>query len=144
MITKITSTPFVSAGKFYTNKYSKNNQNIYAQKDLKTDTVTFTASNKQINEAVNLAFQKLNQVRKNGKLANYYGTTKNNINVALRETSYGKTAEVSLSNGNFGTKSFVNYEIIRSAKENSSIISESGKPARNAAKLIKTCLDDLK
>ena len=144
MITKITSTLFFAAGNIYKNNSNTNKQNFYAQKGLKTDTVTFTGKNKQVENVINLAFEKLNQSRKNGKLSEFIGTTKNNINVYLRETSFGKTAELSLSNGKFGKKSFANYEIKRSISDKPEIINEHRQSAKKAAPIIEKCLKDLK
>lgn len=145
MITKITNTPMAVA-----NLYSKNDcckprkQNpLSFNSALKADTVSFTSSHKQVEDIMALAFDKLNKVRKNGQLATYFGTTKNNVNIAIRETVYGKEAELTLSDGKFGGNSFANFELKRNSQKPAQILSEN-QDAKLAAKIIKTHLEDLK
>lgn len=145
MIGRITNPPAFMANLYSKNDYFKPEKQatINFNYGLKTDTVSFTSSSKQVEDVIKLAFDKLNKVRKNGQLATYFGTTQNNVNVTLRETDYGKAAVLTLTNGKFGNKTFANFELKRSSIESSKILSDN-KNTPKAATMIKAHLENLR
>lgn len=86
---------------------------------LSADTVSFSGDSRQklVTDVVNNAFAKLFKARKNGVNSTYMATEKE-VNIFLRETEFGKKAQLTLSNGVFGDKSYINLELNR----------ENGKP----------------
>lgn len=104
MITKITNTPiYNSAYKFQNRIY--NPQISKPQQD----TVTFTSKISKTQELVDMAFEKLAQTRNSKNLGNYMGTL-GKTNVYLRETEFGKKAQLTIMR----KEGFANFELARS------------------------------
>ena len=121
MITGITNTPKVS----YCQNYSQNN-------------ITFTAAqrvSKVTNSIVNEAFKQIAQNRAQDKLGQVLSTAKNNVNVCLREISFGKLAELILSNGKFDGKDYAIFTLKRNEKI-SEIIPETQEMSKRRAQNI--------
>ena len=140
MISKITFTPHnlsaqngYNAGALNTNSFGR------AQK------ITKVLNSEPVNSAVQNAFIKLSQNRFKNNLGTYMTTTKN-ADIFLRETKFGKRAELTLSNGIFQNgKSFMNFVIERVAGKNAKITSaDDSMPVKEAEKIVTTYLSDLK
>ncbi len=143
-ITKISNFTFTSNTLNSTN-CSNTRSYVNLNSVLHQDTVSFTANTKQMNEVMSLVFEKLSQSRQGQNSRTFIGTTKDNVDVFIRETKFGKNAELTLSNGNFGNKNFAIFELKRALGATSQIISlDTNKEAPQAVKMIKKHLENLK
>jgi len=89
-------------------------------------------------------FVKLSATRTSENLGTYMATTKN-ADVYLRETKLGKEAQLTLSNGVFGDKSYMNFVIEREAGKAPKITSsDETMSSKEAAKIVETYLQDAK
>lgn len=87
-------------------------------------------------------FEKLSTTRTSNDLGTYMATTKN-ADVYLRETKLGKKAQLTLSNGVFGDKSYMNFIIEReSGKVPKITSSDETVSSKEAAKIVQTYLQD--
>ncbi len=115
MISKITYTPFFSVQ----NSYSTSAKNVHSSnysKGLNFDTVSFTSQNDSVEKVVSNAFKKLARNRKGEQLGTFMAKS-NMVNIFLQETKFGKEAKLTLSDGIFGSKSFINLDIKRTMGE---------------------------
>lgn len=145
MITKITSTPFA----FFTRQtsfFSTQNKNNISNLNygLNTDTVSFSgnSANKLIAEVVDDAFLKLteNRAKTNNKLG-IFGSRAGDVNLFIQEKVFGKEARLTLSNGDFNGRSFLNFDLKRVSNKPSEINSvDVEMPSEEAAKIIKLYL----
>ena len=88
-------------------------------------------------------FEKLSTTRTSNDLGTYMATTKN-ADVYLRETKLGKKAQLTLSNGVFGDKSYMNFIIEReSGKVPKITSSDETVSSKEAAKIVQTYLQDV-
>ena len=146
MITKITSTPVVSFA-FVNSNFSKqkvNNNNSYFNKDLNTDVVSFSGKSTQriIKDVVENAFNKLGTCSINTKNGlKIFGSKAGEVNIFIQEKVLGKEARLTLSNGDFNGRSFLNFDLKRTLNRNSQISPvDSEMEPLEAAKLIKLYL----
>lgn len=149
MITKITNTPSnLAVANFYAkNECCKPRKNVPAfNTGLAADTVTFTSSQKQVDDVVQYAFSKLANSRQGNKLGTVIGTTSDKVDVVLRETVFGKNAELTLHNlKGKGDDNFAIFELSRSNEKPSKIISITNDKANaNTTEIVKQHLEDLK
>lgn len=144
LISKISNSTFTS-NSFNSTNCCKPKPYVNLNSGLHQDTVSFTANSKQMNEVMSLVFEKLSQSRKGRNNGTFIGTTKDNVDIHIRETLFGKNAELTLSNGNFGNKNFAIFELKRALGATSQIISlDTNKEAPQAVKMIKKHLENLK
>ncbi len=146
MISKITSTPVVSFA-FVNSNFSKqkvNNNNSYFNKDLNTDVVSFSGKSTQriIKDVVENAFNKLGTCSINTKNGlKIFGSKAGEVNIFIQEKVLGKEARLTLSNGDFNGRSFLNFDLKRTLNRNSQISPvDSEMEPLEAAKLIKLYL----
>lgn len=146
MITKITSTPMVSFAFANSNFSAQKTNNSYStfNKGLNSDIVSFSGNNAQrlISEVVDTAFSKLGiyQMKANNNLK-IYGSRAGEVNVFIQEKVLGKEARLTLSNGDFNGRSFLNFDLKRSSNAKSRIIPVDAEMSSDeAAKLIKLYL----
>ncbi len=146
MISKITSTPVVSFA-FANSNFSKqkvNNNNSYFNKDLNTDVVSFSGKSTQriIKDVVENAFNKLGTCSINTKNGlKIFGSKAGEVNIFIQEKVLGKEARLTLSNGDFNGRSFLNFDLKRTLNRNSQISPvDSEMEPLEAAKLIKLYL----
>ena len=98
-----------------------------------------------MNEVMSLVFEKLSQSRKGRNNGTFIGTTKDNVDIHIRETLFGKNAQLTLTNFNFRNKNFAMFELKRSSGVAPQIISmEDNKEFPQAADIIKKHLLNLK
>ena len=139
MISKITFTPQIFSAQ------NRNNAGTNANSFGSKKKLTKILNSEPVNSAVQNAFTKLSQNRFKNNLGTYMTTTKN-ADIFLRETKFGKQAELTLSNGIFqGGRSFMNFVIEKTAGKNAKITSADGSmPVKEAEKMVTTYLSDLK
>lgn len=145
MISKIMSTPVAFAANYYSNNCApKKNSAFYFNTGLKADTVSFSSKVNSVDEVVRNAFSKLAQNRKNNNLGTYLATS-NKVNIFLQETKFGKEAKLTLSDGIFGNKSYINFNIKKVAGKPAEITAaDEDMSAKEARSMVKIYLQDLK
>lgn len=140
MISKINFTPSVSTP----NCRMQKNAYIHSIKGLQADTVSFTSKENTIEQLVTKAFGKLAQTRRGEQLGTYMAKT-DKVNIFLQETKFGKEAKLTLTNGIFGNKSYVNFNIKRAFGKPIEISSlDDDVSSTEARKLVQTYLQDIK
>lgn len=140
MISKINFTPSVSTP----NCRMPKNAYIHSIKGLQADTVSFTSKENTIEQLVTKAFGKLAQTRRGEQLGTYMAKT-DKVNIFLQETKFGKEAKLTLTNGIFGNKSYVNFNIKRAFGKPIEISSlDDDVSSTEARKLVQTYLQDIK
>ena len=117
MITKITNTPN------YIYKAAQPQPKDYKLHDTPkpdpqpvSDTITFTSKASKTRDLVDMAFNKLAQTRKGKDLGNYIGTF-GKTNVHLRETEFGKKAQLTI----IRNQEFASFELSRASNTQTSI-----------------------
>ncbi len=144
LISKISNSTFTS-NSFNSTNCCKPKPYVNLNSGLHQDTVSFTANSKQMNEVMSLVFEKLSQSRKGRNNGTFIGTTKDNVDIHIRETLFGKNAQLTLTNFNFRNKNFAMFELKRSSGAAPQIISmEDNKEFPQAADIIKKHLLNLK
>ncbi|MFQ8627031.1 MAG: hypothetical protein ACLSA2_11565 [Candidatus Gastranaerophilaceae bacterium] len=140
MISRITFAP-----QSYAMKYNQKNDNISFQGAKAVNTIkNGVRKNNSLNQIVSDMFVKLSATRTSENLGTYMATTKN-ADVYLRETKLGKEAQLTLSNGVFGDKSYMNFVIEREAGKAPKITSsDETMSSKEAAKIVETYLQDAK
>ena len=139
LISKISNSRFTS-NSFNSTNCCKPKPYVNLNSGLHLDTVSFTANSKQMNEVMSLVFEKLSQSRKGRNNGTFIGTTKDNVDIHIRETLFGKNAQLTLTNFNFAM-----FELKRSSGVAPQIISmEDNKEFPQAADIIKKHLLNLK
>lgn len=138
MISRITFTP-----QSYAMKYNQKNDNISFQGAKAVNTIkNGVRKNNSLNQIVSDMFVKLSATRTSENLGTYMATTKN-ADVYLRETKLGKEAQLTLSNGVFGDKSYMNFMIERAAGKTPKITSsDESVSSKEAEKIVQTYLQD--
>lgn len=140
MISKINFTPYVSTP----NSSMQKKTYMPLSKGLQTDTVSFTSKENTLEQLVTKAFGKLAQNRRGEQLGSYMANT-DKVNIFLQETKFGKEAKLTLTNGIFGNKSYVNFNIKRALGKPSEISSlDDEVSSTEARKLVQTYLQDIK
>lgn len=96
-----------------------------------------------LDQIVNNLFAKLSVNRTGNDLGTHMTTTKN-ADVFLRETQLGKKAQLTLSNGVFGDKSYMNFMIERELGKTPKITSsDEAVSSEEAVKIVQTYLQDV-
>lgn len=145
IVSKVMNAPFISALNANKDCCKPRKLTPNTNLGLSADTLTFTSTAPQVKDTVELVFKHLNDVRKNSQLTEFFGTTKNKVNVFLREVSYGKTAIMTLTNGHFGPKSWAIFEIKRGSNKQPQISSLANHiNSDKAAQIVKQNLENLK
>ncbi len=146
MISKITNTPLVS-NLFVQNKSnnlnSKNNKYNF-NAGLACDTVSFSANpaKKITEEVVNKVFMKLCEDRlRSGRSLGIYGAKKGEVNLFIQEKKFGKKARLTLSNGDFKGRSYLDFDLKRTLKKNEIKPIDTDYTQEEAAKIINLYLD---
>lgn len=112
-------------------------------KGLQADTVSFSSKENTVEKLVTKAFGKLAQNRRGEQLGTYMAKT-DKVNIFLQETKFGKEAKLTLTNGIFGNKSYVNFNIKRSAGKPVEVASlDEEMPVNEAKKFVQTYLCDI-
>ena len=84
------------------------------------------------------------QNRRGEQLGSYMAKT-DKVNIFLQETKFGKEAKLTLTNGIFGNKSYVNFNIKRAFGKPLEISSlDDEVSSTEARKLVQTYLQDIK
>ena len=140
MISRITFTP-----QSYAMKYNQKNDNVSFNGAKTVNTIKKgIRTQNPLSQIVSDIFVKLSKTRSDKNLGTYMTTTKN-ADVFLRETKLGKEAQLSLSNGVFGDKSYMNFVIKREAGKAPKITSsDETMSSKEAAKIVETYLQDAK
>ena len=139
MISKINFTPYVSTP----NCRMQKNAYMPLNKGLQADTVSFSSKENTVEKLVTKAFWKLAQNRRGDQLGTYMAKT-DKVNIFLQETKFGKEAKLTLTNGIFGNKSYVNFNIKRSAGKPVEVASlDEEMPVNEAKKFVQTYLCDI-
>ena len=139
MISKINFTPYVSTPSCRMQK----NAYMPLNKGLQADTVSFSSKENTVEKLVTKAFGKLAQNRRGEQLGTYMAKT-DKVNIFLQETKFGKEAKLTLTNGIFGNKSYVNFNIKRSAGKPVEVASlDEEMPVNEAKKFVKNYLCDI-
>lgn len=140
MISKINFTPSVST----TNCRMQKNAYMPLNKGLQADTVSFSSKENTVEKLVTKAFGKLVQNRRGEQLGTYMTKT-DKADIFLQETKFGKEAKLTLTNGIFGNKSYVNFNIKRATGKPVDISSlDDDMSSNEAKKLVETYLQDIK
>lgn len=112
-------------------------------KGLQADTVSFTSGEKTVEHLVTKAFVKLAENRKGEQLGTYMAKT-DKVNIFLQETKFGKEAKLTLTNGIFGNKSYVNFNIKRASGKPVEVTSlDEDISSNEAKKFVQTYLCDI-
>lgn len=140
MISRITFTP-----QSYAMKYNQKNDNVSFNGAKTVNTIKKgIRTQNPLSQIVSDIFVKLSKTRSDKNLGTYMTTTKN-ADVFLRETKLGKEAQLSLSNGVFGDKSYMNFVIERETGKAPKITSsDETMSSKEAAKIVETYLQDAK
>lgn len=139
MISKINFTPSVSTP----NCRMQKNAYMPLNKEVQADTVSFSSKENTVEKLVTKAFGKLAQNRRGDQLGTYMAKT-DKVNIFLQETKFGKEAKLTLTNGIFGNKSYVNFNIKRSAGKPVEVASlDEEMPVNEAKKFVQTYLCDI-
>lgn len=140
MISKINFTPSVSTPTCRMQK----NAYMPLNKGLQADNVSFSSKENTVEQLVTKAFGKLAQNRRGEQLGTYMAKT-DKVNIFLQETKFGKEAKLTLTNGIFGNKSYINFNIKRSAGKPVEVASlDEEIPPNEAKKFVQTYLQDIK
>lgn len=112
MITKITNTPIYNSAINLQYQKDYKLQNTPTTTQIPGDSVTFTSKQSKTQELVDMAFNKLAQTRLGKNLGNYIDKL-GNTNIHLRETEFGKKAQLTI----IRNQEFANFELSRSASK---------------------------
>ncbi len=144
MITKITNTPFVSytPASHSIQSFDRNLQRFNLQPAR--DTVSFTANpvKKLTEDVVNKAFMKLCENRlRTGNNLGIFGTRKGDVNLFIQEKVFGKRARLTLSNGDFNGRSYLNFDLKRTLRKYEITPVDADYTPEESAKIINLYLD---
>ncbi len=148
MISKIAFAPFYKSCSKNISVNLRNNSFVVFNN--KSDSVAFSGKsiqNEKLNLVVKEAFNKLAQNRFGNNLGTYMTRVANKeTDIYLRETSLGKRANLTLSNGIFDSgKSFMNFVIDRASDKGVTVSAlDDSISSDEAAKIVTTYLSDLK
>lgn len=156
MISKITFTPNAftmqnnnccGSKKGIDTPFHKGNAVSFESAKIVKPLTTGVRNESPLTKTVKRVFDKLAQNRlSNNSLGQFMTTTKNNkADIFIRETQFGKKANLTLSNGVFGDKSYMNFTIER-ASGKAPIIEAADEDisSKDAAKIVTTYLSELK
>lgn len=140
MISKITYTPSAFSMQNYNCCGPKKGMAVPFNGALKADTVEIAANKmKTVEEVIKSAFKKL------AKNKGEYMSTSGDVNIYLQETKLGKEAQLTLSNGIFEGKSYVNFLLKKSINEKPHVEPlDTDLSIQEANKYVQTYLNDLK
>lgn len=119
--------------------HSTNNNPLTKRNGFTTDTITFTASSKNLTQLTNDAFKSLYSQRKGERLGEVLGTA-GKTNFRLKETLFGKKAELDIVRGD----EFATFEISRNTNETPKIKELSDASSKNLVQLIQRFVKGLK
>lgn len=145
MISKITNTPYVTPIFFNSLNYKQGRTlNPRFNLAVNSDSVSFSgvSQKKIVEDVVSDIFMKLMKNRYSAKTnLGVYGAKSGKVDLFVQETVFGKEAKLTLSNGNFEGKPFVNFNLKRSSDSEPVITTEElNLSSKEAAKIIKKYL----